>query len=202
LKRNGLVEAAPPQTLLLSTNAEVPRVARHRRLGYTVACHDHRLASLGPATGHWLRSNFDPRFRTIDDVRSDYEALMDAIAGATGAAVISVNTVATQPTERIHSYASFDGELADSVAGVRALELNLMASDVARSHGLGVVDADALAADLGMLLHIPDRIHASGAMQAAIRGEVLRLVREKGLPGFSASAGGSPYRPTSRSAKA
>ncbi|HJQ16712.1 MAG TPA: hypothetical protein VJ859_06895 [Allosphingosinicella sp.] len=184
LRRDGVVEAAPPQALLMSLAAELPRLGRHRRLGYHVAFHPHRLNALGAATTHWLRENFEPVLRGTDDIRHDYEALLEAVEAGNGGCVLSINGVATRSSEQIHGYAGFPAPLAHSVGSVRALELNLMLADLARSHGLGVIDADAIAADLG-LGHVPDGFHGSAAMQAAMRAELVRQLAAKGVRGFA-----------------
>jgi hypothetical protein len=41
-------------------------------------------------------------------------------------------------------------------------------------------------AELGSRQHVPDGNHHSGAMQAEVRGEILRLLRARGVPGFGA----------------
>jgi hypothetical protein len=95
-------------------------------------------------------------------------------------------SISTQAYENVHSYAGFDGRLGDTLGTVRAKELNLMLHDLVRSHDLAIVDADAMAAELGMLAHLPDGVHQSGALQAEVRGELLHILRSRGFPGFAA----------------
>ena len=184
LRRDGVIQAQPPQALLMSLSAELPRLGRHRRLGYHVAFHPHRLNALGAASAHWLRDNFESVVRDTGDIRRDYEALLEAFAAQGGQCVISVNGVVTRSNERIHSYAGLEAPLANGVSSVRALELNLMLANLAHSHGLGIIDVDAIAADLG-LAHVPDGFHGSAAMQAAMRDELVSQLAAKGVRGFT-----------------
>ena len=41
------------------------------------------------------------------------------------------------------------------------------------------------AADIGAEAHLPDGVHQSGALQSEIRKEIIRLLSERGFPGFS-----------------
>jgi hypothetical protein len=178
--------AAAPQALSLSLTAEVPRAGRHRRLGYTLNCHGFRLASVGRAVSHWLRTNFEPLLRTPDEVRDDYRSFLAALAARTGAKVFVHNIVSSQAYERIQNYAALDSASFAGLGSVRAKALNLMLHDLAREHAaLHVVDIDAIAADLGMDAHLPDGVHPSGPLQAEIREEFVRVVAGAGVPGFA-----------------
>lgn len=184
LTRAGLEQAGPPDAIALTLTSEIPRVARHRRLGYTLAVHDHRLRRVGPAAARWLRANFEPVLRTPDDIARDYAALLDAIRGQTGALVIAATAISTQNYEDVRSYAGLPEPLALHSISVRAKTLNLMLHDLARSHGLALLDADAIAAEMGMRPHLPDGVHPSGALQTEVRGELRRVLRGRGVAGF------------------
>jgi Cys-tRNA(Pro) deacylase len=64
---------------------------------------------------------------------------------------------------------------------VRAREMNLMLHDLARERNVAILDADAIAADLGTQRHAPDGIHGSGLLETEIRGELIRLLRQRGV---------------------
>ena len=66
--------------------------------------------------------------------------------------------------------------------------MNLMLHDIARDHDVSIVDNDAIAATLGSSRHLTDGVHGSGALQAELRPEILRLLRERGVAGFAPAA--------------
>ena len=55
-----------------------------------------------------------------------------------------------------------------------------MLHDIAERRDLIIIDVDAIAADLGGAEHLPDGIHQSGPMQAALRLEILRALEDLG----------------------
>ncbi|MEJ0015594.1 MAG: hypothetical protein WDN25_03355 [Acetobacteraceae bacterium] len=173
LTSDGVAKAPAANTILLSLHAETPVVLRHRRLGYFANWHKFRVQAAGQATRDWLRSAFEVVRRTPDDIRDDYRALAAAVRERTGARLLVMNSVSTSAREDITSYASFDGPLHASLASVRAKELNLMLGELAAEGTLDVLDADAVAAELGAGLHIPDGVHQSGRMQHELRAELL-----------------------------
>ena len=178
-------ETGPADAVLLSLNAETSFLLRHRRLGYALQCHGFRIAETGPATLRWLETEFDIVVRTPEDVHRDYRALIDAIRARGDAAFLVINTMSTSGHEDVHCYAPFDAPLGQSLGSVRARELNVMLYDLAREHDVAIVDADAIAAVLGGRNHLPDGVHPSGQMQAGVRAEILRILRERGVPGFA-----------------
>ena len=95
------------------------------------------------------------------------------------------NSVSTQAYEDVASYRALDEATFRSLGTVRAKTLNLMLHDLARESGrLHVVDADGIAAGLGMRAHLPDGVHPSGPRQAELRAELVRTARGAGVPGF------------------
>jgi hypothetical protein len=86
--------------------------------------------------------------------------------------------------EDVFEYAPFDPPLGGTLASVRDKEMNLMLHDLARAHDVAIVDADGLAAELGGAVHLADGVHQSGALQAETRAEIVRILGERGLPGF------------------
>jgi hypothetical protein len=95
--------------------------------------------------------------------------------------IFVVNRISTQLYEQIQTYAAFDETAMRGLGSVQAKEFNLVLHDLARDKILDIVDADAIAADLGMAHHLPDGVHASGTLYGEIRAELMRLA------GFSRS---------------
>ncbi len=184
LGRDGLRRARPAAAILLSLTSEIPPTLRHRRLGYAIACHPFRLAQTGPATRAWLADNFEAAPRSTADLADDYHALAGAVRQATGATLLMLNGISTQAYEDILHYSAFDRPLGETLSSVRAKERNVMLDDLARSEGLAVIDVDSIVAEYGMWNHLPDGVHQSGAVQAAVRAEILATLAERGVGGF------------------
>ena len=174
----GTMTAGPADAVLLSLNAEPRTILRHRTLGYRLHVMRHHQAAAGPAARAWLANAFEPVRRSIDDIKADYEALIDRMARETGARAIILNSMSTSGHEDISNYAAFDAPLSDTLANVASKEMNLMLEDIAETRDLRIVDVDAIAADLGGAEHLPDGIHQSGPMQSAIRGEILHIMQD------------------------
>jgi len=179
--RSGLARTGPSQAICLSLTAELPRAARHRRLGYTINLHDFRLAAAPPAVKSWLRASFEPFTRTPEDVARDYRTLIAALGDRP---LFVINATSSPAYERITSYRDLDDRTMRGLASVRAKTLNLMLHDLRQDFGVEIVDADAIAADMGMAAHLPDGAHGSGALYGEIRGELVRLLRGRGVKGF------------------
>lgn len=184
LAREGYRRIGPPDAVVLSLNAEGSVVLRHRRLGYALHCHGYRLGEAGDAVRAWLARDFEPVARTPDDVRRDYRELVHRLRAGSRTAVLVMNMMSSSGFETQHSYAPFDAPLGNTLGTVRAKELNLMLHDLAREGCLSIVDNDAIAADMGSA-HLPDGVHNSGALQAELRSEILRILRAQGVPGFA-----------------
>jgi hypothetical protein len=162
--------------ILLSLSSEPQSILRHKKLGYHIQVMRHHQAAAGPAIRSWLGSSFETVKRSIDDIRRDYEALIDAVARTTGGKIMIINRMSTTGHEDISSYAPFDAPMSDTLSSVASKELNLMLHDIAETRDLAIIDVDAIAADIGGSEHLPDGIHQSGAMQAILRGEILNVV--------------------------
>jgi hypothetical protein len=188
LTRTELRHSGPASAVLLSLAAEAKFVLRHRKLGYTVKCHDYRLAESGPAVLEWLRNNFERVNRTPDDIHRDYRTLIDTVRARSDTQFLIMNVMSTSGNETIYNYAPFDQPMGQTLSSIRHRELNLMLHDLARERDVSIVDLDAIAAEFGGIAHLPDGIHSSGAMQKEMRGEVLRILRARGVPGFGARA--------------
>lgn len=184
LERDGCRRIGPPDAVVLSLNAEASVVLRHRRLGYALHCHGYRLEEAGGAVRAWLARDFEPVVRTPDDVRRDYRELVDGLRARSHTAVLVMNMMSSSGFETLHSYAPFDAPLGNTLGTIRAKELNLMLHDLSRECGVSIVDNDAIAADMGSA-HLPDGVHNSGALQAELRSEILRILRARGVPGFA-----------------
>ena len=183
LSRDGLGLAPPPAAILTSINAEFRDVARHRRLGYTLACHDFRLVQSGPGVAGWLRANFVRVRRAPDDIRQDYLHLLSLLKNTTGARLIVINAASTPIHEDVSHYAAFPAPLNETLAGVRAKELNLMLHDLARDHPLDILDLDAAVARVGVRDHMADGMQWSGRLKAELRGELIDILQKRAIPG-------------------
>jgi hypothetical protein len=95
--------------------------------------------------------------------------------------------MSTSGQDDVHGYAAFDEPLGETLTSVHAQDMNLMLCDLAHAHDIAVVDADAIAAELGGAGNLRDGVHQSGAMQAETRAEILRILRTRGVPGFGAA---------------
>ena len=184
LTRTGLRSAGPADAVMLSLGSEAEFVLRHRKLGYIVRCHDFRIAESGPAVRAWLQSNFERLKRTPGDIQRDYRTLIDAVRVRSDTKFLILNRMSTSGSETIYNYAPFDRPMGETLSSIRSKELNLMLHDLARERDVSIVDLDGIAADFGAMSHLPDGVHSSGALQTEMRGEILRILRADGVPGF------------------
>ena len=173
---NGLTRLGSAEAVLLSLAVEPTSILRHRKLGYHIHIMRHHQAAAGPAFKAWLAESFEPVRRSIDDIRQDYETLIDKVARATGGRVIIINRMSTSGHEDVSSYLPFDAPMSDTLSLIAAKEWNLMLEDIAEERALDIVDVDAIAADIGGSEHLPDGIHQSGFMQTLLRREVLDIL--------------------------
>jgi hypothetical protein len=173
---NGLARLGPADAVLLSLAVEPTSILRHRKLGYHIHIMRHHQVAAGPAFKAWLTDSFEPVRRSVDDIKRDYETLIDRIARTTGGRVIVINRMSTSGYEDVSSYVPFDAPMSDTLSLVAAKEWNLMLEDIADERDLAIVDVDAIAADIGGGEHLPDGIHQSGLMQTLLRREVLDIL--------------------------
>lgn len=184
---DGLQETGPADVVLLSLSSEARTILRHRKLGYPIWCHPWRLNQAQGPFREWLRREFEPVRRTQEDIGRDLRSLIAAIHERTGALVLILNVVSTSASEDVYTYAGFDPPLAETLASVRSKELNLIVHDVCRNQKAAVVDLDAVVAELGTAEHLPDGIHGSGRLQAAVRAEIVATLQAAGVPGFNSA---------------
>jgi hypothetical protein len=181
--RAGFETTEPARTVVLSLNSESAMQLRHRRLGYTFACHGYVMQRLGPAALRWLRANFERMPYAIDKIRDDYLRLAAALREARpGIQILVLNAMSTLGSDGIPSYEAYDRPLGATIRSARCRELNAMLDDIARQAGIAIVDADAIGAELGGASAIPDGIHQNREMQAALRAEIVSLVRRDPVP--------------------
>jgi hypothetical protein len=178
LTPSGTVRTEPADAVLLSLSSEPQSILRHKSLGYHVQIMRHHQAAAGPVFRAWLGSAFETVKRSIDDIRSDYERLLDAMRTATGARALVINRMSSSGYEDISNYSSFDAPMSGTLSSIAAKELNLMLHDIAGDRDLVIIDVDAIAADLGGAEHLPDGIHQSGPIQAALRVEILHALED------------------------
>ena len=168
----------PANAVLMSLNVEPQSILRHRTLGYHVHIMRHHLAGAGPAIRAWLSSAFEPVRRTPNIIRRDYERLIDTLARTTGGHILILNRMSSSGYEDISNYSAFDAPMSATLANIAAKEQNLMLHDISETRPLAVIDVDALGAELGGGLHLPDGIHQSGRMQMELRHEILHALSD------------------------
>jgi len=176
LTRAGVTHATPAETIVLSLFAEQANQFKHRRLGYTVSLHGFRILELGPAATAWLHAEFEPVFRSADEIYEEYVELIDAVRQLRPARFLVFNLFSSSASDQFYSYAAFDAPLGRTIGSVRAKELNLMLYELARQRDITIIDADVVIATLGARAHLPDGVHQSGAVQSALREELVRYV--------------------------
>ncbi len=183
LTARGIAELTPPDAIALTLGSEIGPHYRHKRTGWIIAMHGFRIGSfVGPRIADWLRRDFEPVQRSVADVQRDLAALATEVHARTGAKLIVQNLIASTAQGRVSNYAWLGDAFDESVA-VLGNEANLMLGDLTRSHGVAMIDSDALAAELGVR-HCPDRFHASRELVEAQRAEAHRVLRELSIPGF------------------
>jgi hypothetical protein len=181
--RRGILELNPPDAVALTLGSELALHYRHRRTGWIIAMHGFRFGPyLGPGVVDWLRRDFEPLIRSVADTRRDLAALADEVRSRTGARLLVQNLIASDVADRIANY-SWLGDAFEQSLAVLGNEANLMLTDLTREHSIAMIDADALAAQLGVR-HCPDRFHASRELVEAQRNEVHRILRDCQIPGF------------------
>jgi hypothetical protein len=184
LTRTGTALLGPPSAVLVSLHAEQPTRLVHKHHGYHWHCHDFRVPDAGPATRAWMKAKFVPEPSLVEDVLADYRALAAELRARTGARLVVCNRLAVSGPESVVRYGGLPSPLGRHVAFVYAQELNVGIAALEREGLLSVLDLDAIAATLGTREHFRG-VHASGAIQEAMRTELLRLLRRDGVPGFS-----------------
>jgi hypothetical protein len=187
LSRTGLSHTGPADAVVLSAHSEAGLVVRHRRLGYTLRVHGHRLGQPAPNVDPWLRANFERVDRTLDDVASDYRDLVAMVRAAPARLpqrLLIMNRMGTTGDEDLQNYAGFDLPMASTLSSIFAQDLNLVLHDLAREPEVDIVDVDAITAEMGGQINMPDNVHTSGALQAETRAEVLHILNARGVPGF------------------
>lgn len=182
LARSAPCRAPPAAAVCLSLVGEQQRVLRHRRLGYVLNIYGYRMASAGPAVRAWLKQSFEPSVQSLDDIAGDYRRL---VAAARDRSFFIVNRVSSLMHQTVQSYDAMDDATMAGLNGVWVQDLNLMLHDLAREPNVQIIDADAMAADLGIARHSPDAVHASGDLDAEIRAELLHQLQARQLPGLA-----------------
>ena len=179
----GIVELSPANAIAMTLGSEYAPHFRHRRTGWIVAVHGFRFGTyIGSGFADWLRRDFEPLVRTVADSQRDLAALADEVKARTGAVLLVQNLISSNIADRVSNYAWL-GDSFDHSVPVRGTEANLMLSGLTRSHGIALIDSDALAAEIGVK-HCPDRFHASRELVEAQRNEVHRVLRECKIRGF------------------
>jgi hypothetical protein len=179
----GIVEIEPAQVIAMTLASEFAPHFRHRKTGWIVAMHGFRFGPyIGPGFAEWLRRDFEPWDRSVEDSQRDLAALADEVKARTSASLLVQNLIASNLGDRVSNYAWLGKAFEKSVA-VRGNEANLMLSDLTRRYSIAMIDSDALAAEHGVK-HVPDLFHASSELVEEQRGEVHRVLRALRVRGF------------------
>ncbi|HEX7701692.1 MAG TPA: hypothetical protein VF403_13235, partial [Kofleriaceae bacterium] len=96
--------------------------------------------------------------------------------------VLMLNMMSTSNAPAADCYSSFDERTFDGL--MRSRELNIMLYQLARTIDFSIVDVDDLGAQLGAGQFMTDMVHQYAAMETAVRDEILRVLRSRGVPGF------------------
>ena len=175
---SGTVQTGPADAVLLSLSSEPQSLLRHKSLGYHAHIMRHRQLAAGPVFRAFLENAFETVKRSIDDIRRDYERLLDRMQAETGARALVINCMSTSGHEDISNYSAFDPPMSSTLSSIASKELNLVLHDIAERRDLSIIDVDAIAADLGGAEHLPDGIHQSGSLQVALRSEILHAMED------------------------
>lgn len=182
LTNSGLRRTGPADAIVLSLSAELSLLLQHRRSGFACGLHSYRFEEVSPAFKEFMRSEFTLVLRSIKQIRDDYVKLLDLIrARRPDARVLIYNCMSSSGNDDVQCYAGFDAPLSKHVSTVRNKDLNLMLADLATEHDIAVIDADAIAAELGGRNHL-NGLHQSGIMQSEIRKEIMSILRSRNSP--------------------
>ena len=192
LQRDGLRRSGVVDAVMLSAASDDAHLYVHRRLGYALAMHGFRMDRARPAIRAWVKENFEKVPHGVDEMARDLAGLFSAIRTASAAMprhILMLNRMSSSGADDVQSYRPFDKPLGETLASIRGKDINLMLHDLAREYDMAIVDVDAITAELGGQRNLPDGIHASGLLQAEVRGEVLHILRARGVPGFGPALG-------------
>ncbi len=170
----GMFTLGPAPVVLLSLDSEGAYHLRHKALGYPVAIHGFRLAEISPTLKAWFRANFERIDRKPEDVERDLLALVDKVQSLTGARLVFVNSVESNSFRFPRS----------APASLSARARNVILDEVSRKRPISVIDADAIAVDLGVHAHVPDATHPYGDFERELRTELVRTLRAMGIAGY------------------
>jgi hypothetical protein len=120
-------------------------------------------------------------------IRRELRDLIQAVRERAATEILIMNGMSTSGREDVFNYSPFDRPMGDVLKTHNIKEMNLMLQDLSRECNVLIVDADAIAADLGAGTHLPDGLHASAPLQAEIRQEIIHLLATRGIPGFVAT---------------
>ena len=187
LTRTGLSQSDKPDAIVLSLQAEPRRVFRHRRLGYTVCIHNHRMQEFHPWLMRWMVDNFEPVNRSVATIKTDLVDLLNLLDPNTS--VLILNRVVDALGEDIQNYQGLGEHLETASSSVYDRQMNLMLHDLVSDYGVGLIDVEMIASELGQRRHTMDTMHHSAAIQSVIQDEIAAaLASRKTLRGRSDAA--------------
>ncbi len=197
LSRTDLSHTGPADAVVLSSHSETPVIGRHRRLGYHLRIHGHRQNAATPNIRPWLNAEFESVGQSLDDIADDYRELLKMIRAAPDRhprRLLIMNRMSTTGDEDIQNYAGFDAPMASTLTSIFIKDINLILHDLAREPEIDIIDVDAITAEMGGQVNMPDGIHTSGALQTQVRNELLHILTARGVPGFGPSTAAARSR--------
>lgn len=117
------------------------------------------------------------REESINAVRENMAAVIEAVKQANGATMLIANASTVDPGDGTFDYSG----LAEEPLSLRAQRLDVLLVEMSHRHGVSIIDVDRLIAELGASEHVPAALDYSKAACARIAGEVVRVLEDYGF---------------------
>jgi hypothetical protein len=175
--------AYPKSVVALSILPDLSRtIYRHRETGYLVdpgtAWLNNKLASALADLSFidWFRAEFESAGRmSIEDFKANYRRLVPLIRSETGAHVLVLNTLDTDPLDTRYEYSQLN-----ITRAVRRRKLNIALDELARELDFRVLDVDRVLKEEGVDRQV-DFSHFPVDRMRAVAAEAHRLLVDLGV---------------------
>lgn len=172
--------AFPKSVIVLSILPDLSRtIYRHRETGYLVdpgtAWLNNKLASALADLSfiEWFRNEFESAGRmSIEDFQANYRRLVPLIRSETGAHVLVLNTLDTDPLDTRYEYSQLN-----IMRAVRRRRLNIALAELSRELDFRVIDVDRVLKEEGVDRQV-DFSHFPVDRMRAVAAEAHRLLLE------------------------